>query len=1022
MRWLTLAALLLIPAAAYADPVSVLAIASSIATATGYTVVATWLTVAAISASIYGGIEARRKAKRDAARSRAEYNASLSDRFVTALTADPPWRIVYGRCITGGDVVAILTSDKTAYKDDGTTYDRPDAYKHLVIALAAHEVQAINEVYIDGIAVGTLDGSGWATGGDFGGITKTYTMQVTIAAGASYTFPGPPTVLALGYYSVTTNEWVEPTFTVSGNQVTNTGSESASCSVSYTMTTSLVRVEKALGTDSQTASAYLQSVCPSEWTTTDRMRGIAYIVVTIDLDEQRFQGGPPAITADVSGKKLYDPRTTTTVWSNNPALVIRDYLLGEYGFNVTSAEIDDDSFTAAANACDALIDVTVGATTTTDVATYTCDGVVTTDQKPEAVLDDLANSMGGFCTHSGGLWIANAGAYTAPVLALTEDTQAGPIDVIQAGVGFDELFNGVRGQMVEDGRAVVSDFDPYQNSTYVTADGDELWANIALPFTNNRARARNLARILTEQARESLVIRYPAMLHAWPLQIGDRVTVTNSEYGWTAKVFRVTDWQFSIDAPVVLTLQEDADTVYDLADAATVDEAPNTGLPDPWSVPSISSLAAASGDTYAVTLSDASRVPRVKVSWAAISSAYVTNGGYVLVRWRRVQDAVGQWQEVRVAGDQASEYLIGMEVGDVLIIGARAVNSLGAEGAESFIAHGVEAIDPAEIGGTNLLPNSSFELESSTAGRPEYWTSLTSNGVTADLAIETSVSYHADSCFKFQITNTSGATSNAHVLALDSASAIQVQEGQLYTLSMYQRLTSLASNYKARLQIGWFSDAAATTQIGSYVTVYDHEFSAAVTWERDSGVVQAPATAVAARVRFGILRPSTGDTATGTIRFDAIDMKVGDALTGYSPGDLGTWGLLPDAATEVAIVEDETTRTATAFGYYDWTAVSFTAPCDCIISATAVCNAYISASPNTGAFLLFFNINGGGLDDFAKDYVRSTDSTNPEKYMLTNSAVLSAGDTMVVQTRLQSLDSASVSAVRMQLRVEIIKR
>jgi hypothetical protein len=76
-----------------------------------------------------------------------------------------------------------------------------------------------------------------------------------------------------------------------------------------------------------------------------------------------------------------------------------------------------------------------------------------------------------------------------------------------------------------------------------------------------------------------LIIRYPAKLRAWPLQIGDRVTVTSTEYGFSAKTFRVTDWQFGLGTAVQLTLQEDAAAVYDLAVAATADPAPNTALP-----------------------------------------------------------------------------------------------------------------------------------------------------------------------------------------------------------------------------------------------------------------------------------------------------------------------------------------------------------------------------------------------------------------------------------------------------------
>ena len=707
-RWLLALPLLAVPGVAMADPITFLAALApyigSAAAAAVYTAavfVSTYGGYIYAAYSVYGGIQARRSAKKQAAAARVAYNASLTDRFATTLRADPPWRVIYGRCITGGDIVGIFTSDKSSVDDGGTAYTKPDAYKHLVVAVAAHECEAIHEVYIDGVPVGALDGSGWATAGEFMDEATSLYQERTLAPGASTTFDSAPTYVAGRYVGASDDDTAQPPITIVGNTVTN---PSATLSILVGMRIAvirpLVRVEIALGTASQTASTYLQAQCPAEWTAADRLRGIAYVIVTIDLEEARFQGGPPALTFDVSGRKIYDPRTAVTAWSRNPALVVRDWLTQPWGFGVDAADLDDASIIAAANACDVTINLAVGG----DVSpgfTYTADGAVTSDASPEAVLDELCNAMGGFATHSGGLWVVNAGVYTAPVLALTEDMQAGSIDVVQAGVGYDELFNGVRARMVERTRSVESEIDPYTNAAYVAADGRELWADISLPWTSNRARARNLARILVEQTRESLVIRYAAQLHAWPLQVGDRVTVTSAEYGWTAKVFRVTDWQWSVDSAVILTLQEDAASIYDQADAATADSVPNTGLPSPWQVAPITGLSATSGTAAALRHGDGTVTQRVRVAWSPITGAYVTQGGQVKLRWRRLADPAGTWRELLTRGDATAEYLTGVQAGDALIIRATVINSLGAESAAVIIGHTVEVDNtpPAAVAG-----------------------------------------------------------------------------------------------------------------------------------------------------------------------------------------------------------------------------------------------------------------------------------------------------------------------------------
>ena len=162
---LALAAGLLFAApVAQADPITIVAtLAPIIGSATAVFIANNLIAIALVSLTAYTSISARAKAKRASASARAAYNAGLSDRNVTALSADPDWRIIYGRADTGGDVVAIFTSDK-ARPGGGV---KPDAYKHLVIVWSARQCQAINDIKIEGISLGGLDGAGWAQGAEW---------------------------------------------------------------------------------------------------------------------------------------------------------------------------------------------------------------------------------------------------------------------------------------------------------------------------------------------------------------------------------------------------------------------------------------------------------------------------------------------------------------------------------------------------------------------------------------------------------------------------------------------------------------------------------------------------------------------------------------------------------------------------------------------------------------------------------------------------------------------------------------
>ena len=109
------------------------------------------------------------------------------------------------------------------------------------------------------------------------------------------------------------------------------------------------------GAASQTADPMLRASIPSQWSTNHKLNGIAYIAASFDYDKKGMYQGVPQITVQVKGKKVYDPRTTTTAWSSNAALCFLDYIQNdEYGKGLATADINMSTFETAANKCDVL--------------------------------------------------------------------------------------------------------------------------------------------------------------------------------------------------------------------------------------------------------------------------------------------------------------------------------------------------------------------------------------------------------------------------------------------------------------------------------------------------------------------------------------------------------------------------------------------------------------------------------------------------------------------------------------------
>ena len=119
---------------------------------------------------------------------------------------------------------------------------------------------------------------------------------------------------------------------------------------------SMVRILTMNGAAGQAAMPELVSEVPA-WTNNHLFTGLAYVSVRVeapgnDKFYEMFPNRFPSYSARVRGKKVYDPRTNQTVFSENPALILLDYLTLADGKNLSLNQIDLDSFKEAADRCD----------------------------------------------------------------------------------------------------------------------------------------------------------------------------------------------------------------------------------------------------------------------------------------------------------------------------------------------------------------------------------------------------------------------------------------------------------------------------------------------------------------------------------------------------------------------------------------------------------------------------------------------------------------------------------------------
>ena len=396
-----------------------------------------------------------------------------------------------------------------------------------------------------------------------------------------------------------------------------------------------VRIKEHLGTADQLADSDLVSEVP-EWTSEHRLRGIAYLYVRLKYDADAFPNGVPEVTATVKGKKVYDPRSGSTAWSDNPALCLRDYLTNTtYGLGEEAANVDDDKVSSAANVCDR--------TDTPDSSTrFTCNGSFTTAATPYDNLSALLTSMGGLLWYAQGEWRMKPAYWTEPTLTLNEDDLRSSFTVNTRHSRRDN-YNTVKGTFRgSESNWQVTDYPEVSNVAFLAADNQQESAiDLALPFTDTAAEARRIANVSLERNRQQLTLTASFGLRAFQLQVGDNIKVTNSRFGWTEKEFEVTSWTFGLvdnnDLQVQMILREVSESVFDDISDGVVYERDNTSLLSPFEVPSLGISAEAVAQVLSeklvntlnitTTSSQSERIDLVEVQLKASSdSVYVTVG------------------------------------------------------------------------------------------------------------------------------------------------------------------------------------------------------------------------------------------------------------------------------------------------------------------------------------------------------------------------------------------------------------
>ena len=546
----------------------------------------------------------------------------IQNLLVNIREATAPQQIVYGEVRKGG----IITFAETTTGNDGYK----NRYLHQIICLAGHEVEEIGDIYLNDKVV-ALDADGFVDEDDWtdsNGLKRVQILKFTGADNQNIysTITGASSPIA-------SDE--RPSWQVDGLDPTNNEDSNF------------------------------------------KGEGIACLYVKFNYNQNIFADGIPLITAKVKGKKVYDPRTSTTSYSANAALCIRDYLTSTYGLD-NDGDAASLSFEVAADACDETVNLaatdagsfivgksytiktvgttdftaigasanTVGVTfTATGVGSgtgtavrgssltekrYEINGVISLARTPSNILGDMMTACAGTLFWGAGKWHLKVGEYVSPVKTFTLDDLRSEIN-LQTKHSRRDNFNIVRGTFIDaENRYVQADYPEIRSDVFISDDSDvESALDLTLPFTTSSAMAQRLAKMTLYRGREQMTFTADFGLEAFEVECGDIISLTIDRYGWSSKEFEVIGWKFKNDGDagdlrVALTLLETSSAAFSwTAEEADITSNGST-LPDPRANLDISNLAVTTPQNTNIA-TDGTHTVTATLTWDAPDNVFLSN-------------------------------------------------------------------------------------------------------------------------------------------------------------------------------------------------------------------------------------------------------------------------------------------------------------------------------------------------------------------------------------------------------------
>ena len=429
-------------------------------------------------------------------------------RLNVSLDPSTPRKVVFG--------TTAMPLDLRYHESSGTDQE----YVDYIIAVAAHKVTSITEMWFEEKQAWTLAG----------GVTATYSGYLTVAVVTEGT--------AANYISI--------------NGGTKWGSSRRLTGCAYLH----LRIKRTGNV--KKAESPLASGLPSR-------------VTVIGDGALLYDPRKDSTVPGGSGSHRANDQTTWGVYTNaddtdNPALHLLWWMLGweingklSVGCGIPYNRIDMASFITAANICDENITLSIGGTQ----KRYRTSGTASDGDDRSDIINNLLISMNATLRDNGGKLTVTAmkNDLADYVLTFNENDMYGEFDWQQTR-GLTDHYNVIRGRFVDPSANSLYQMVDYPEIGFAASDGVERVLSVDLSYIEDGRRAQRLAKQILQRNQYRGMFSTTFNAKALGCQVGDVVRISLESLGWSNKLFRVISQEIRFDGQVPMALVEENAAIY----------------------------------------------------------------------------------------------------------------------------------------------------------------------------------------------------------------------------------------------------------------------------------------------------------------------------------------------------------------------------------------------------------------------------------------------------------------------------